>query len=177
MEEVFLSSDVLIAYFGQPVGEGTERHEQATAIMHPVYAGELTVHLTDITLYEVLRFLLEVDVSDLDEELYEEHRQYFIREPHTSTEYFRERARRYLLPLIDLPNVILRDKERWGGTLSELIIGVDWRRMPLYIEAAYNASAYALLDYEALRKVQGIVSFEHLTTNYGFPRIDPAEFQ
>ena len=64
MEEVYLSSDVLIAYFRQPGVGKTDRREQAAAVMQRVYAEELTVHLTDITLFQVLKFLLEVDDSE-----------------------------------------------------------------------------------------------------------------
>jgi hypothetical protein len=174
MEEVFLSSDVLIHYFKQPEAGETDRHEQATAVMKRVYAEELTVHLTDITLFQVLKFLLEVDVSELTPELYEEHREYFFQDSYSNEEYIRSRARRYLMPLLELPNVIISDKEKWEDVFYHLHIGFDWRIMPVYIEAAYNTTAFISSEEDDKRTLQGIVTFERL---HDIPRIDPATFE
>jgi predicted nucleic acid-binding protein len=167
MEEIILNSDILLHYYMLRVGEDPERHEQATAVMGLVYEGQLTAHISDIVLFEVAKFLLEVDASDLAPELYEEHREHLFQ--YTSIDYFIERTQRYLLPLLELPNVIIRDKEQWKQTLWNLGIGFS-----ITLETAYNLAS---VELEALDKIQGVVTFEELhgaTDRMNIPRIDPS---
>ena len=184
MREVFLSSDVLIAYFRQPLSyEETVRHVQAAALMRRVYEQELTVHLTDITLFQVLKFLLEVDDSELAPNVKEDHHLSTIRRKFVPEAYLSLRASAYISRLLNTPNVIVSDREQWFSTLFDVIAPEGSESMAVHIEAAYNATAYVYSkNLQEPTTAEGIVSFEDQTIHTSslaksFPRIDPASFQ